>query len=490
MPARYHIIVEPVADRFISPGPRIAIERDGCLGCLDCVKRQCIYDVFKLGGYSPEQLRDSADSLCRNCLWCVQQCKRVLFSRQTNPEFETMGDAYWRPRIIDAIWSQAKDGRVPVSGSGYTGPFTGPGFDQIWTDMSEIVRPTRDGIHGREYINASVDIGRRPSRLTFDRTGNLSCPDYPLVNMSLPIVINLLPFGAVGESLSEAIALAAKQLDILAVRLACELTEHGWPSDTAAHMVPYIRAGESLEPYAELLSQVRAVEIDDAVDLCERITRIKKISARSNGEPVVIVRLPLTPGIAERAVELTRADVEALHLYADYQGRELQSSAGGDSCPEVASPGDSRFVTDAVAEVHEALIRAGLRDTLSLIVSGGIALAEHVAKIIICGADVAGVDIPILLANQCRVCLNCRRGQPCPVRIDTVELDWSRQRIINLFGSWHAQIIEVLGAMGLREARRLRGESGRAMFFRDLERESFAPIFGRRLDEKEKAKSP
>ncbi len=70
------------------------------------------------------------------------------------------------------------------------------------------------------------------------------------------------------------------------------------------------------------------------------------------------------------------------------------------------------------------------------------------------------------------------------MQIQSVELDWSRQRIVNLFGSWHAQLIEVLGAMGIREARRLRGEAGRAMFFRDLERESFGPIFGTRLDEK------
>ena len=61
MPAKYHINVEPVADRFISPGPRVAIERDGCLGCLECVKRQCIYDVFKIGRYSSEELSDSKD---------------------------------------------------------------------------------------------------------------------------------------------------------------------------------------------------------------------------------------------------------------------------------------------------------------------------------------------------------------------------------------------------------------------------------------------
>ncbi len=293
------------------------------------------------------------------------------------------------------------------------------------------------------------------------------------------MAINLLPFGAQGPGLRDAIALAAKQLDILNIRSACELIEHSYPSDTAAHLVPYVRADESLEPYTELLSQVRAVEIDDAPDLSDRIAQIKKIAARSNCEPVVIVRLGLTAGIAPRAVELAQQQVEALHLYADYRGQELPSTTN--------TP--TRFVSDAVSEIHEAMIQAGLRDNLSLIVSGGIGLAEHVAKIIVCGADVAAIDIPVLLANQCRMCLNCQHGQPCPVQIDTVELDWSRQRIINLFGSWHAQLIEVLGAMGIREARRLRGERGRAMFFRDLERESFAPIFGQRIDEKVEANS-
>ncbi len=57
------------------------------------------------------------------------------------------------------LWKQAEDGKVPVTGAGYRGPFTGPGFDSMWTDMSEIVRPTRDGIHGREYISTSVELG-------------------------------------------------------------------------------------------------------------------------------------------------------------------------------------------------------------------------------------------------------------------------------------------------------------------------------------------
>jgi hypothetical protein len=33
--------------------------------------------------------------------------------------------------------------------------------------------------------------------------------------------------------------------------------------------------------------------------------------------------------------------------------------------------------------------------------------------------------------------------------------------------------------MGIREARRLRGEISRSMWFEDLERENFAPLFGK-----------
>ena len=35
---------------------------------------------------------------------------------------------------------------------------------------------------------------------------------------------------------------------------------------------------------------------------------------------------------------------------------------------------------------------------------------------------------------------------------------------VNLMAAWRDQLLEVLGAMGMREVRRLRGELGRAMF--------------------------
>ena len=39
-------------------------------------------------------------------------------------------------------------------------------------------------------------------------------------------------------------------------------------------------------------------------------------------------------------------------------------------------------------------------------------------------------------------------------------------------------MLEILGAMGLREVRRLRGEMGRAMFQEELEQEAFREVTG------------
>ena len=116
---------------------------------------------------------------------------------------------------------------------------------------------------------------------------------------------------------------------------------------------------------------------------------------------------------------------------------------------------------------------------MTLIVTGGIALAEHTAKAIICGADLVGVDLPLLVALGCRVCRGAHtegNKRHCPAEIDKADAAYATQRMVNLMGAWHSQLLEVLGAMGIREIRRLRGEVGRAIFMEDIEREAFSDL--------------
>ena len=96
------------------------------------------------------------------------------------------------------------------------------------------------------------------------------------------------------------------------------------------------------------------------------------------------------------------------------------------------------------------------------------------AKAIICGADLVTINLPLLIALECRLCESCEPGQPCPARLNTLDPDFAVGRMTNLIAAWHDQLIEVMGAMGMREVRRLRGDVGRAMFFEQRRRKPSA----------------
>jgi glutamate synthase domain-containing protein 2 len=168
---------------------------------------------------------------------------------------------------------------------------------------------------------------------------------------------------------------------------------------------------------------------------------------------------------------LVSAGVGVIHLYADEVGQDTAA----------------RPLPDALREVHRHLVDSALRDQVTLIVSGGIAGAEHVAKAIACGADAVAVDFVPLIAWGCALWAD--RGA-CPVETQELDPEWGAQRLVNLMAAWRDQLLEALGAMGMREVRRLRGEAGRLIFHVEQER-WFKSLLGgatsasafRRLDE-------
>jgi len=462
MPKKYHLTPKPTPARFATLAPFGIIEGDGCLGCPNCVKKQCVYSVYEKRGFDSRQMFDTADSLCKNCFRCLQGCYGRILAKSKNPEFWSMGDEYWTPEIIALNQSQAESGKIPVSGGGYGGPFSGDGFDSLWTDMSEIVRPTRDGIHGREYISTLVELGRTlPQvipRSTSPRVKTGESPFPKRVETSIPIIFDLMTIDEPPAHVRWAWAQAAGETNTLLIMKAEHVTEALGP--LASHLVPFLPLG-SLENFTPFIKRVAMVQVAFTAGILERIQEIKKI----NPQVTVSIRIPLTPRGEEEAVTLAHAGAEVLHLLADEKGREQKSP----------SP---RFIKDLIRSVHLRLVHEKQRDRLSLIFGGGIAMAEHVAKAILCGADAVSIDRPLLFALECRLCRRCLRGKRCPVEIEKIDPDWGRQRLVNLIAAWHAQLLEVLGAMGLRDVRRLRGEVGRAIFKEDIEKETFGQIFG------------
>jgi ferredoxin len=458
MPRKYHIDVQVAPNRYPLIGRSGIVDwGEGCLKCAKCVKYQCVYNAYRERSFSPEILGDTIDQYCKNCFRCVQGCPRRLIHKTINPEWENLGDDVFTPEIVSATWNQAESGKIPVSGAGYGGPFAGAGFDSMWTDMSEIVRPTRDGIHGREYISTVVDIGRRPPKLEFDASGTLLTQPWPFIRLPIPILFNVFPFGDLSPAVWKAAAKAAADLHTLMVVPEAQARELA--PEFARHLVPLLD-GPTVDPeWIKAFHMVQIHDSDTALNTMEKLKATKPgmlVSVRTSSA--------IRPDYEQRSVELARAGVDLIHYAADERGY----GAGDASVPHIST---------VIRNIHAAILDAGLRDEATLMTSGGLAMAEHVIKAMLCGANAVAVDVPLLVALQCRVCRNCREGGDCPVDIAGVDPSWASHRMVNLMAAWHNQLLEMMGAMGIREARRLRGEQGRVLFMEDLERDTFAKLF-------------
>lgn len=466
MPKKYHIATTPVPPRRPRVGKYGVVDwREDCCRCHNCVKKACIYDRHRDEAKYIRNLED-VDALffdCMGCFSCVQNCTKRLLSLSVNPAYEKLGNHYWTPEIIQTTWLQAETAKIPVSGAGYRGKFSGHGFDSMWTDMSEIVRPTRDGIHGREYISSSVDIGRKLGHLSFG-DGKLTSEIPELVEIPLPLIFDMIPDEYGVPEIESFIVESAVRTGIIAiidVKKAGKIK--GDPGQYLPHVAFFFDADADI-PDDDILRKTRMVEIADGKGVFERIKKLKSISPAT----VISVRVELDSKGVKRAIELAEIDeVETIHVVADLNGDEIG----------VEKP---RFMKDMIREIHTALIENGKRDEITLIGGGGVALAEHVVKALLCGADLVTANLPFLVGLECQLCKICNKGMWCPAKLENVDSTYATGRITNLVSAWHNQIIELMGAMGMREARRLRGDVGRAMFFEELEEESFGKLFGTR----------
>jgi len=464
MPEKYHIKTSHVPPRLPRIGKCGIVDwREDCARCHNCVKKACVYDKYREENTFIRDL-DEVHTLyyeCMGCFSCVQNCTKNLLTLALNSEYQKLGNEYWKPQILSTTWLEAETGKVPVSGAGYRGKFSGPGFDSMWTDMSEIVRPTRDGIHGREYISTSVDIGKKPSYLNF-QDNKLTTILPPLISIPFPVVFDMSSEKHALPVLEPCIIETAKQTGLIAI-----VDSRKWESIKLHNKEDYLNnIAFFLNPDGprmpkEILDKTRLVEIPDNKNIELQITSIKK----NHPGIIIAVRIPMDEKVTLRVDELSKIDIEAVHLVSDLNGNEMNAK-------------NPRFMKDIVREVHGCLIKNEKRDEITLIAGGGIGLSEHVAKAIICGADLVSINLPLLIAIECRLCESCRPGNYCPAKLDTeIDLQYGAARMTNLIGAWHWQLVELMGAMGMREARRLRGDIGRAMFKDELEEEIYGPIF-------------
>jgi hypothetical protein len=394
---------------------------------------------------------------------CVQEYPGVC-SVDRNPEFYSFADSYWASEgdattsgsPVATVSYEAETGKIPIKGMGYKGAFSGPGWDSMWTDMSEIVRPTRDGVYGREFISTIVDVGskRRSLQLNNRKLSQFS----KTIEITLPILFDYLPPNLNSRSILESIAGASARTGTFFIATPAQANELSEAKNR--HLIPLVYGSSPKDDLGQNLD-ARLIEVEgyDSPFLREELTRHDKLDPQT----AISVRLPLTKKAADVAVGLVQDGVDVIHLTANYRGEGWDKE---ENC----------FVKDLIREVHRKLVSESCRDDVTLIASGGITRAEHVPKAIICGADLVAIDTTVLVTLQSRFegeCVSPESGQIAP---ETFDSDWGEQRLVNLLASWHDQLIEILSAMGMRDVRRLRGDVGRAMFNEDLEKEAFSDI--------------
>jgi Pyruvate/2-oxoacid:ferredoxin oxidoreductase delta subunit len=454
---RYHLNTSPAKLPSTRIGKLKITRNDKCLNCGRCLTF-CIYDVHKRDAADPRKMSDPASELCKRCFACIQNCPQEALKMGKNEVSEKMGDAYWTPQIIQTIWNEAEEGKIPVYGAGYGGPFKGTGFDAIWTDMSEIVRPTRDGIHGREYISTLVDLGRKPPWIS-----DFENPKLPLsLEIQVPMLLDTNPLNLNSKDLVLSVIKAAHRVGSFAFLDIKNYRDELKPYlESVALRFAVDKIGQD---HSVPWEKVRFIEIllppEFSNSKLEQALAVLKERTQT-----VLVSLGITdPRSLDEIFPLfqqERADV--LHFYADTRGKSLK--------------GDF-FISEAIRKMHVEFVRKCNRDEITIIGSGGLAAAEHVPKLIICGADAVVLDLSLLAAMGCRICEVCAT-EHCPAEVDKLTPETAEQRLVNMICAWRDQLLEVLSAMGLRDVRRLRGEVGRAIFYEEIEREAFAFIFER-----------
>jgi len=410
--------------------------------------RPCIYGVYgrPVGGMAPRY------DDCVGCLRCTTEHPDWV-QVYRNPKYQHLGDSYLTPDHADAIHYEAQTGRIPVKGAGYRGKFGGDGWDSMWTDMSEIVRPTRDGIHGREFISTVVDIGKKPSFISFDEQGIPIDNDMNIISIPIPVLFDIPPSSAESKIVFSILSQTAKETKTLALIPVRAVNEFKLLGD---HIVPFVTKKDG-DDLPNLAWEPRMIEMDDCDE--EYYNSIQSLFPNSH----LCLRLSLDGRFQEKLLDYFNVGVGVFHLTANYHGRNV----------------NGEFMLELIRKAHRTFMDAGIRDEVTLIGSGGIIAAEHVPKAIICGLDAVAIDIVLPVALQATMVGECTARDTSKLCLPPkMSVEWGVKRTKNLLASWRDQMLEILGAMGLREVRRLRGEMGRAMLHKELEYEAFKGITG------------
>jgi glutamate synthase domain-containing protein 2 len=146
------------------------------------------------------------------------------------------------------------------------------------------------------------------------------------------------------------------------------------------------------------------------------------------------------------------------------------SEGGTGAAPVVASTHLGIPTLPAVVQAVRALEEMGVKDEVSLVVSGGIKDGADVAKALALGADAVAIGTGAMIAMGCVVCLRCHEGK-CAFGIGTqdpdlrkrLDIDEAAQRVANYIQGMTIEATILAKAAGKTALANLEREDLRAL---------------------------
>lgn len=468
--------------------PNFIIERnkDKCIDCKVCVT-QCANEAHI---YDEEEDKViSKDEKCVNCHRCTALCPTNALTIKKYPHQFREGGT-WSSNDIDMIYKQAATGGILLAGMGTDKKY--PIFwDHLLLNASQVTNPSIDPL--REPMELKTFLGRKPEYVKVEN-GRLAEKMPPQLELEVPMMFAAMSFGSISLNAHKSLARAAEEVGTFFNTGEGGLHRDLYPYGKNAIVQvasgrfgvhsEYLNAGTAIEikigqgakpgigghlpgeKVGKEVSLTRMIPMgSDAIspaphhdiysieDLRQLIFSLKEAT---NYEKPVSVKIAAVHNVAAIASGIARAGADIIAIDGFRAGTGATPLRTRDS---VGIP-----IELALAAVDTRLREEGIRNEVSLVISGTIRNAADVVKAVALGADAVYVGTAALMSLGCHWCGNCYSGK-CNWGIATqnpnltkrLNPDIGAKRAGNLFKAWGHEIKELIGGMGINALESLRG---------------------------------
>ena len=473
--------------RLFYPDYEVVRNYDRCINCRVC-ERQCANEVHFFDEEGNVMLAD--DSKCVDCQRCVSLCPtRALKITESGNTYKK--NYNWKGSAIKEIALQAETGGVLLSSMGNPEEFP-VYWDKILLNASQVTNPSIDPL--REPMETKTFLGKKNCEIFRNKNGRIVNTLPPNLELSMPMMFAAMSYGAISYNAHASLAKAAKELGIFYNTGEGGLHKDFYPygDHTIVQVASgrfgvhpdYLQAGAAIEikigqgakpgigghlpgqKNTGDISKTRMIpEGSDAIspaphhdiysieDLRQLVFSLKE--ATQYKKPVC-VKVSAVHNISAIASGIARSGADIIAIDGFRGGTGAAPTRIRD---HVGIP-----VELALAAVDERLRNEGIRDNVSIVVSGSIRNSTDIVKAIALGADAVYIGTAALIALGCHLCRSCQGGK-CNWGISTQRPDLVKrlnpeigaERLINLMQAWNNEISEIMGGMGINSIEALRG---------------------------------